>query len=626
MSVKANPINSSKAIIHVPASLATAQSQAVSAVITTFIASTSSPDVTLRSERSDTSTVAIDPVVVIQDLKLGSIAPRRESHNPQDVEQPRDGAIVQSAMVSADTHVAKDASYQELVQHVEQLQQDHKAHVARETHLAAEVSRLDARNITLQQGNDIRDKAIDVVEHSRNRLRADVKKLQDEKEEIASSRNALHRRVRQLEADIEALERSKNRNRDELFATIENLRLGKTEVEAKVSSLIRKIAKLEREKAVLVNDNAKFVGLNNELVEQSTVSQEEYESLKAYANDLESQYNLLESDIIALQSASGSLIAKDILDEEDGGLVQPRPLDFTGLGQANVKLLEDVAELRHQQEALQLQSHKSQRRGTQCGDTAVYDVIQHYAIRLRDICAIGAVEGDIAAEIMFAHLEELQADTEARLAEEKQKLFIVQAPLATPGQMGAEPAEQTGQITIMIDNEDGGIASETSDREDKLLHMRDLVISRLCPDGRLLLEVPTPPIYLPFTPIVNPRYECECNEESLEESQDGSDENSVLGTPLIQKKGDLPAEEDIFRPTEEGVTSELKGFSLNEAPPCHFDEYEWRWVHDDNFEEEDIEAEDAITPSPTTYHVCDPNNDDLYAANRAAAYESGEIF
>ena len=626
MSVKPTPTTSSKVIIYVPASLSTAESLAVSAVISPLIASTSSPDVTLQSERPNTSTAAIDPFVITQEPKLGLNAPKRESHIPQDAEQVKDRAVVQSATVFADTRVSKDAAYQELLQHVEQLQQDHKAHVAREAHLAGEVSRLNARNVTLQQGIDIRDKVMDVVEHSRNRLRADVKKLQDEKEEITSLRNALHRRVRQLEADIEALERSKNRNRDELFAAIEKLRFGKTEVEAKVSSLIRKIAKLEREKAALVTDNRKFVSLNNELVEQSRVNQEEYESLKAYCNDLESQYNLLESDIIALQLASGSPIGKDILDEEDVSLVQPRPLDFTSLGQANVKLLENVAELRRQQKVLQLQSHKSQCCGTQCGDTAVYDVIQYYAIKLRDLCAIGAVEGDIAAEIMFGHLEELQADTEARLAEEKQKLLDVQAPLALPGQMSAEPAEQTGQITIMIDNEDRGLASETSDSEDKLLQMRDRVISRLCPDRRMLHEVVTLPKILPFTPIVNPRYECEYNEQSLEESQDGSNEKSVLGTPLTEKKGDLPPEKDIFRPTEEGVTLQLKGFSLNEAPPCHFDAYEWRWVHDDNFEEEDIEAEDAITPSPTTYHVCDPNNDDLYAANRAMACESGEIF
>lgn len=634
---KSNITKPSKTVIHVLTSSQDKQSPITSMSFGTSSTSNSTLDTPLHSARSDTTTVAIDSVVVIQDLKLELNASRRENHDLRSAEEPiiaEEITVVLSAEESVEANTASSAENQELVAQIERLQQEKNAHLVREEQLIAQVGRLDARNVTLIQGIDIRDKTIEVMENSRKRLRADIKKLQDEKEEVALSQSGLARQVRQLQADNEALERSKSRNRDDLRAGIEKLRLGKIEAEAKVMSLIRKISKLEREKATLAGDNkklvaenAKLVAENNNLVEQSNVHQEEYESLKAYANDLENQYHLLETDIIALQPPCEADTEEVARDEDEGGLVQPHPLDFTGLGQANVKLLEDVACLEHQQEALLLQSKNLQNGECQhAGSTAVHDAIQHFAIRLRDICAIGSMEGDIAAEIMFGKVEELQADTEARLEEEQQKLCANQAVPATPNQTGSKPTDPTGQFMIVVANEDGDdIASQTSDGEERLLQLRNQVILRLYPDGQSALDVTTL-FTLPVTPLAPSYHENECNDQSLQESQDGSDESSVLGTPMPKEMADLSCQEDVFRTNVEAVAREDDDFTLKDAPPCHFDEYAWQWVHDDDFEEEDMEAEDAITPSPTTYHVCDANKDDLFAANREAAFESGEMF
>jgi hypothetical protein len=169
------------------------------------------------------------------------------------------------------------------------------------------------------------------------------------------------------------------------------------------------------------------------------------------------------------------------------------------------------------------------------------------------------------------------------------------------------------------------IALQLGDLEERLFQLRDQAMVSGHSDGQSHVDLFSLSIALPITPPNNFYDAYGCDHQSEQESQDGSEGSFALGTPLPQKKSDLP-EQDVFCPTEETVAPEDGDFSLNDAPPCHLDERVSKWIHAEG-EEEDIEAEDMITPSPTTYHIHDPHMKDLHGHNcREAAYESGEVF
>ncbi|KAJ9092905.1 hypothetical protein QFC21_006617 [Naganishia friedmannii] len=70
-------------------------------------------------------------------------------------------------------------------------------------------------------------------------------------------------------------------------------------------------------------------------------------------------------------------------------------------------------------------------------------------------------------------------------------------------------------------------------------------------------------------------------------------------------------------------------WAMEESPESHiWDPSQRDWVAANRLGENgDIEQQvDALTPSPTCYHLCDPRKKDLFAHMRDLAYEEGEIF
>jgi hypothetical protein len=513
------------------------------------------------------------------------------------------------------------------------------------------------------------------LERQVQQLKDDIEVLEHSKAQGADGLREEIETLRLEKMDAEIMVEELCLEKTEAEERIETLCLEKAETETRTKSFVRKIMNLEKDKmraekenatlatenATLIAENAKLVALNIELVRQNKALQEENETLQAYANDANQLLDSNITEVETLNTENATLVARidqllednKVLHEDydsldacyhdlesqhhdlekevialrpaNDGLIQPRPLDFTGLGRANVRLLEDVARLQAQQEAHMLQTNNAERGNPQhAASTAVHDIVEHFAYKLRDISAIAAVGGDIAAEIIIGKVEELEAETEARLAEEKQKLFADPAP-STSHLAGSLASALSGEITIILSNRDvHDVASQFSEGGNKLFQLREQAVVRLCSDEHSLADGITSPVVLPRTPVVV-YYAHESDEQSQHESLDASDGSSALGTPMPQPKSDLP-EEDVFRLTEESVTLEDDGFELHDAPPCHLDERVSQWVHAEG-EEEDIEAEDMITPSPTTYHLCDPHMNDLHGHNRReAAYESGEVF
>lgn len=545
-------------------------------------------------ERSDTSSVHTDCGGVIQDLELAVQGSRKENHDLRselDAAREVNAACEQTISGLADAVEAGDQVNRDLAQRIEQLENDKAALAARMESAVEEKNRLADVNAEMTKGIEIRDRNNALVEANRNTLRQHVKKLVDEKAEMASAQ-------RDLESQIEQLQ---------------------TEAEMKRTTLVRKIAKLERERASLGGEfnalsqrNAESKQRNEELVqqyedafEQYTVVVEEYKSLKSYTQDLENHLHQLESE-------------HGLKDADDTPVV-PKPLDYSGVGRANVKLLENVACLQAEKAELVnlvLALDRSCGR-VQHGEEHTSDDVQQCAPGVCDIPAIVARPEDSPEPSMSAQFEQLEAVAasvaEAALADDDMPppVFVNQISARTASPVSAQPA-------------DAAVGSSSSTEDNTFAHLQTLkqrVTERLVGKPAIGMHLASP-FHLPFTPLA-PAYQASSSAESSEGQTQPGSETDILGTPL-HAQVDIPTAAEIFGPHPDAPPT--LEFSLGAAPPCHRDAYTWAWVHAETLEDEDLDEDDQLTPSPTTWHVADPNKEDLYAANREAAYASGEIF
>lgn len=542
------------------------------------------------SERSDTPTVPSDSVGVIQDLELEIKDSRKENHDLRsalEVALSANAAHLQTISEMVHAVCAKDEVNRELVQQIERLLKEKTELVNRMETAVSEMNRLADVNDEMIKSIDVRNRNNAVVEANRNQLRQQVKKLRDEKDKMCSSQ-------RDLERQFEA----------------------KLDTEVKRKTLVRNIAKLEREKAslgayfnALTQRNAELKQQNEELnqqnadlLEQRTIAQGEYASLLEYTRDLELQYDKLANDRAARDA--------------EAAIVIPKPLDYSELGRANVKLLETLAALQAEKEAfaaVQLDNVVE-------GDAS--DVVQQCATRLCDVSAIGAAKEVSSSTSMSAQVEQLEAIADALAGEEKHTPSIaITACSRSTDQAGNPTSSSISVANASYYMAHAASASASSAEAETMALLRTLeqrVIMRLCAPP----AEPASRFYLPFTPLA-PAYQESSETESAEDNHDESGEESdILGTPP-QALISLPSATEIFGPIANAPAT--REFRLGAAPPCHLDAYTSEWVHEEGLEE-DLEAEDVFTPSPTTWCVADVDPEEVYARNREAAYESGEIF
>lgn len=586
------------------------------------------------TEGSDTTSVETNLAAVIQDLEVELKNLKKDNHD------------LRSAMKASTSANAAD---------MQANQEEKTALVARMESAVWEMNRLADINAELTKGIDVRNRARAIVETSRNRLREQVKKLEDDKEEMVIAHQDLERRVQELQADKETLER-KVRFTEELKAGMRKLHAGNLEAEATVASLIRKIAKLEREQVSLTaklgalnQQNEELATENAELVDQHTTTQEELESLQEYTRDLESQHDLL-ADAIAAREADYQALQLKIGNEDDAHaegvkvtetddaveddeaivaetiIVVPRPLDYSKLDQANVQLLERVALLQTERDAfaLQIEESRIEHDAEVQRIDIMYNLAQDCVTRLTDVFVINDADKHSSTATIPAQVEPFAAQTNGYSKEEVERILGINAASAcrVSVDQSATPA------AVVATSTSGGLPLASGGDDATMILLGQLAQQaklRLCANGPGHRNEPRSPFFLPVTPLA-PSYQEYEDVEQLEDCPAGSEGSDILGTPSPRARQiNLPCDDEVFcsQPT---AAATIVDFSLTTAPPCHFDPYAWQWVHEDDPEPEDIEAEDAFTPSPTTYHVCDPNKQDLFAANREAAFASGEMF
>lgn len=567
---------------------------------------------------SDTVSVHGDRDGVIVELELAVKDSRKANHNLRsalDVARAASAEHLQTIAELADALEARDDVNRGLAERIQRLEREETALTTRMESAVTEMARLADINDEMAKGIDVRNRNNALVEANRNALRQQVKKLVVEKTEMASVQRDLERRVEELES----------------------------EADIKRSVLVRKITKLEREKASLASEfnalnqrNAELKQRNEELdqrndvstqqaaglsqenedlkqqyedlFEQYTVVIEEYKRLKGYSQDLETQLDQLESEF-------------GVKDADDTP-VAPKPLDYSGLGRANIKLLEKVASLDAEKEALIDLVHALDRSCWPLDDKEVdaYDGIQQHATSIHVIPAIGVLAQAIPEPSMPAQIEQLEA-VAASVAEAALDDDTSTPPVFRNSISDRSKSPASAQAVCITVN--AGSPSPSQDKSYVLLRaLEKRVTERLLgmpTDG----AHPASPFHLPYTPLALTYQETSDAASSQGQSQSGS-ETDALGSPL-HAQVNFPTAAKIFGPHPEAPPT--LEFKLGAAPPCHRDAYTWAWVHAENLEgEEDLEEDDQLTPSPTTWHVADPNKEDLYAANREAAYASGEIF
>ncbi|KAJ9102804.1 hypothetical protein QFC20_004910 [Naganishia adeliensis] len=387
----------------------------------------------------------------------------------------------------------------------------------------SEMNRLADVNDEMIKSIDVRNRNNAVVEANRNQLRQQVKKLRDEKDKMCSSQRDLERQFEEAKLD--------------------------TEVKRK--TLVRNIAKLEREKASLGADfnaltqrnaelkqqNEKLNQQNADLLEQRTIAQGEYASLLEYTRDLELQYDKLANDRAARDA--------------EAAIVIPKPLDYSELGRANVKLLETLAALQAEKEAfaaVQLDNVVE-------GDAS--DGVQQCATRLCDVSAIGAAKEVSSSTSMSAQVEQLEAIADALAGEEKHTPSIAITACSRSTDQAGNPTSSS----ISVANASYYMA-----------HAASASAEEAEAETRALLNTRTT------------TYQESSETESAEDNHDESGEESdILGTPP-QALISLPSATEIFGPIANAPAT--REFRLGAAPPCHLDAYTSEWVHEEGLEED----------------------------------------
>jgi hypothetical protein len=477
---------------------------------------------------------------------------------------------------------AGDEVNRELVQQIERLQNE-KTELANRLETAVlEMNRLADVNDEIIKSIDVRNKNNAVVEANRNILRQQVKKLRDEKDEMSSSQRDLEQRLEEAKLDAEV-------KRKILVRNIAKLEREKASPGADINASNQQNAELKRQAEELSQQNA-------ELLEQRTISQDEFASHLEYTQDLQQQHDQLASDRAARAA--------------EAAIVIPKPLDYSELVRANVKLLEKVAalEVEKQASAVQLDDDVE-------GDT--YDGVQQCAMRVYNVSAIDSARQVSPAISMSAQIEQLEAIADALAEEEKHTPSVAITGCSPSTERVGNPASSS----ISVANAPYDMAKSAPAEEEAITLLQTLeqrVIMRLCAPP----AEPASPFHLPFTPLALSYQNPSATKPAEDTHDESGEESDILGTPP-QALVSLPSATEIFGPRADAP--QTREFGLAVAPPCHLDAYTSEWVHEEGLEE-DLEAEDVFTPSPTMWCVANVDPEEVYARNREAAYESGEIF